>query len=351
MTSVVAINQKAITVRELMKPLAPVLSAESVTELAVTRPGGVWANTCGAWQWHDLPILSYKHLHALANALAVYNGMPLRSILSVVLPDGERGQIVMPPACIDNTLSINIRKHAERAFSLAELEQQGVFSAVSDVGFNAYGEQRIAELLAATDMTRIDQREAELLSLKTQGRWREFLIKAVEHKRNIIISGKTGSGKTTFARSLTQVIPTHERVITIEDVHELKLDDHPNKVHLLYGNGSGRVSSQDALAACMRLSMDRILLAELRGDEAWDYVNSLNTGHPGSITTTHANNAIQTYERVASLVKKSPAGRDISLDMIRQLLWMTLDVVLYYENRQLREVFYDPMFAKSKIGG
>jgi len=74
----------------------------------------------------------------------------------------------------------------------------------------------------------------------------------------------------------------------------------------MYGAGSGRVSSQDALAACMRLSMDRILLAELRGDEAWDYVNSLNTGHPGSITTTHANNAIQTYERVASLVKNLP---------------------------------------------
>jgi len=349
MTSAAAIDQKALTVRELMKPFAPMLAAESVTELAVTGPGGVWANTCGAWQWHDIPALTYRHLHALVNALAVYNSMPLRSILSVVLPDGERGQIMMPPACIDNTLSINIRKHAERAFSLAELEQQGVFSAVSDVGFNAYGEPRIAELLDATDMTRIDQREAELLRLKTQGRWREFLIKAVEHKRNIIISGKTGSGKTTFARSLTQVIPLHERVITIEDVHELKMDNHLNKVHLLYGNGNGRVSSQDTLAACMRLSMDRILLAELRGDEALDYLNSLNTGHPGSITTTHANNAIHTYERVASLVKKSPAGRDISLEMIRQLLWMTLDVVLYYENRQLREVFYDPIFAKEKV--
>lgn len=351
MTSDAGIDPKAITVRELMKPLAAVLAADAVTELAVTRAGGVWANTGGAWEWHDVPSLSHEHLHALANALAVYNGMPLRSILSVVLPGGERGQIVMPPACIDNTLSINIRKHAQRAFSLADLEQQGVFDQVGDVGFNTYGEQRIAELMTATDMTRIDAREAELLRLKGAGRWREFLTKAVEHKRNIIISGKTGSGKTTFARSLTQVIPTHERVVTIEDVHELKLDDHPNKVHLLYGTGSGRVSSQDALAACMRLSMDRILLAELRGDEAWDYVNSLNTGHPGSITTTHANNSIQTYERVASLVKKSPAGRDISIDMIRQLLWMTLEVVLYYENRQLREVFYDPVFAKSKLAG
>lgn len=95
--------------------------------------------------------------------------------------------------------------------------------------------------------------------------------------------------------------------------------------------------------------MDRILLAELRGDEAWDYLTSLNTGHPGSITTTHANNAIQTYERVASLVKKSPAGHDIAIDMIRQLLYTTLEVVLYYKDRTLKEVFYDPSFSKSKL--
>lgn len=349
MNSVVGIDKKATTVRELMKPLAPVLAGPDVTELAVTRAGGVWANTRGAWVWHDVPQLTHEHLYALANALAVYNGMPLRSILSVVLPDGERGQVVTPPACIDNTLSINIRKHAARAFSLAELEDQGVFSAVNDVSFNRFTAERIDALRHATDMTRIDDREAELLHLKSENKWREFLVKAVQYKRNIIISGKTGSGKTTFARSLTQVIPTDERVITIEDVHELKLDDHPNKVHLLYGSVTGRVSSQESLAACMRLSMDRILLAELRGDEAWDYLNSLNTGHPGSITTTHANNAIQTYERVASLVKKSPAGRDISIDMIRQLLYTTLEVVLYYENRRLKEVFYDPAFSKSKL--
>lgn len=108
-------------------------------------------------------------------------------------------------------------------FFLTELEDQGVFSAVNDVSFNRYTAERINALCNATDMTRIDGEEAELLHLKSEMRWREFLIKAVEYKRNIIISGKTGSGKTTFARSLTQVIPTHERVVTIEDVHELKL--------------------------------------------------------------------------------------------------------------------------------
>lgn len=349
MNSVVSFDKKAVTVRELMKPLAPFLAPAEVTELAVTRAGGVWANTRGAWVWHDVPDLSYEHLYALANALAVYNGMPLRSILSVILPDGERGQVVTPPACIDNTLSINIRKHAARAFSLEEMEAQGVMAATRDVSFNRFSADRIKDLLSAADMTRIDEREAELLHLKEEGRWREFLTKAVEYKRNIIISGKVGSGKTTFARSLTQAIPAHERIVTIEDVHELKLDDHPNKVHMLYGSGSGRVSSKDALAACMRLSMDRILLAELRGDEAWEYINSLNTGTPGSITTTHANNAIQTYERVASLVKGSATGRDMASDMIRQLLYTTLEVVLYYENWQLKEVFYDPAFSKSKL--
>lgn len=349
MTSVVSIDSRALTVRELMKPLAAIMEPVEVTELTVNRPGEAWANTRGAWVRHAVPTLTQQHLQSLANALAVYNGMPLRSILSVVLPGGERGQVVTPPACLDGTLSISIRKHATKAFTLEELETGGVFEGTQDVAFNRLSHDRIEAQRHVTDMTRLDDREAELLHLKNEGRWREFLIQCVRYKRNVIISGKTGSGKTTFARSLIQYIPTDERIITIEDVHELKLEAHPNAVHLLYGKGSGRVSSEDALASCMRQSPDRILLAELRGNEAWDYINSLNTGHPGSITTTHANNAIQTYERVTSLVKKSEAGRDISIDLIRQLLYTTLEVVLYYENRRLKEVFYDPIFSKSKL--
>lgn len=349
MSSVVSIDMRALTVRELMKPLAAIMEPVEVTELTVNRAGEVWANTRGAWVRHAVEGLTHTHLASLANALAVYNGLPLVSILSVVFPDGERGQIVTPPACLDGTLSISIRKHATNAFSLEELEAGGVFEGTQDVAFNLLSFDRIEAQRHVTDMTRLDEKEAELLSLKQEGKWREFLIQAVRYKRNIIISGKTGSGKTTFARSLIQYIPMDERIITIEDVHELKMESHPNKVHLLYGKGSGRVSSEDALASCMRQSPDRILLAELRGNEAWDYINSLNTGHPGSITTTHANNAIQTYERVTSLVKKSEAGRDIGIDLIRQLLYTTLEVVLYYENRRLKEVFYDPIFSKSKL--
>ncbi|RCL02096.1 MAG: ATPase CpaF [Candidatus Tokpelaia sp. JSC189] len=99
----------------------------------------------------------------------------------------------------------------------------------------------------------------------------------------------------------------------------------------------------------MRLSPDRIFLAELRRNEAWEYLNSLNTGHPGSITTTHANNALQTFEHVATLIKKSEVGRQLEMKMIKLVLYTTIDVILFFKNRKLIEVFYDPVFIKSKL--
>lgn len=167
----------------------------------------------------------------------------------------------------------------------------------------------------------------------------------------MIIIGKTGSGKTTFARSLIEKVPVTERVITIEDVHELILPSHSNCVHMLYGTGTGRISANEWLAACMRLSPDRIFLAELRGNEAWSWLNSLNslnTGHPGAITTAHASNALGTFDRIVSLIKVSEIGRHHDVDLLKHTIYTTLDVILYFENRKLIEVFYDPIFAKSK---
>lgn len=337
------------TVRQLMRPLDVLLAPENVTEVMMNRPGEVWAMTDGEWVRHAVPALTLGKMESLANAIAVFNGMTLQSILSVVLPDGQRGQIVMPPACIDGMMALAIRKHSLRTFTLEEMDKGGVFEKVTDVSFNKPDAARVEALTHASDMTRLDEHEAELLRLKAEGRWGEFLTTAVRSMRNIIVSGKTGSGKTTFARALVQKIPTHERILTIEDVHELILENHPNKFHMLYGKGQGRSPSVDILAANMRLSPDRILLAELRGDEAWDYVSSLNTGHPGSITTTHANSATNTYERVAGMVKNSPTGRDLPIEMIRQVLYTTLDVIVYYKNRRVQEIFYDPIFAKSKL--
>ena len=133
-----------------------------------------------------------------------------------------------------------------------------------------------------------------------------------------------------------------DRLLTIEDVHELFLPNHPNRVHMIYGKGAGRMSATECIEATMRSSPDRIFLSELRGPEAWDYLNALNTGHPGSVTTTHANSARDTFERVALLVKQSAAGNQMDIDTIRRYLFSTLDISLYFANYKLTQVYFNP---------
>lgn len=339
------------TLRQLMRPLLPFLDDPKVTEVGINRPGEVLTKTFDGWQFHEVETLSASYLRSLANAVIVYNGIQPKSRVSVIYPDGQRGEIVLPPAVIDGTVAFAIRKHSMVVKTTAELEAEGAFAEFVDVSFNRPTEQECAELLAVQDFNRLEPFEADLLRLKREGTIRQFLESCVLHKRNIVIAGKTGSGKTTFARSLIEVVPVSERIITIEDVHELFLHNHPNRVNMLYGYGTGRLTADECLTACMRLSPDRIFLAELRGNEAWEYLNSLNTGHPGSITTTHANNALQTFERIATLIKKSDVGRQYDMDMIKHVLHTTIDVVLYFKDRKLVEVFYDPIFSKSRMAG
>ncbi len=341
--------KKDQAVLQLLRPLSKYLDAPEVTEVTINRPAEVWTKTFKGWEAYQVDELNASYLQALANAIVVFNGVQPKSIVSVVLPGGQRGQIVMPPACIDGTLSLSIRKHSMVVKTLDELNDEGAFDNFTDVSFNHPSPEEVSQLLTRNDFTRLEPFESELLQLKRDGHIRDFLEQCVLHKRNLVIAGKTGSGKTTFARSLIEKVPTDERIVTIEDVHELFLDNHPNRVHMLYGYGAGRVTADECLASCMRQSPDRIFLAELRGNEAWEYLNSLNTGHTGSITTTHANNALQTFERIATLVKKSDVGRQLDMEMIKLVLYTTIDVVLFFKDRKLVEVFYDPIFAKSKM--
>ena len=335
-------------VLHLLQPFRPFLDDAAVTEISLCRAGEVWARGRTGWTRHEIAELNTAHLRALVTAIAVLNGVAPRSVNYVVLPGGERGTIVLPPAVIDGTLSFLIRKHMAVVKSLEDLDGEGVFAACRDVSFNIPDEAECARLVATHDMTRLESVEAELLALKRNGMFRAFLENAILAKRNIVVSGKTGSGKTTLARALIEKVPTAERLVTIEDVHEFLLPNHPNRVHMLHGTGAGRVPAAECLAACLRQSPDRIFLAELRGAEAWDYLNSLNTGHPGSITTVHANSAVQAFERVATLVKASEAGRVLDMDAIRLVLRATIDVVLYMEDRRVVELFYDPLFARAE---
>ncbi|MGO3743922.1 MAG: P-type DNA transfer ATPase VirB11 [Alcaligenes aquatilis] len=320
---------RAIAVRTFLRPLSRHLEDPDVTEIAIVRAGELYTRVRGAWVLHECPPLTYPHLEAVTTALAAYNHMARSPIQSVILPDGERGQIVQPPACIDGTLAINIRKHAQVALSLEELLAQGAFSAVQDAGAG-----HSADGLSQTDQT--------LMTLKTAGDIPRFLHEAILARKNLVISGATGSGKTTFARSLIDRVPVGERLVTIEDVHELILPRHRNRVHLMYGGARGRVSATDSLAACMRLSPDRIFLAELRGPETWDYLAALNTGHPGSVTTTHANGAADAFDRLAMLIKQSSTGGNLNLPTIQTFLRQTVDIVLHFERFRLKELWFEP---------
>jgi type IV secretion system protein VirB11 len=329
----------------------PFLGDREVSELAVNRPLEVWTQAGSGWRRHEVPELTAEHLSAMATALAVYNGLPAASMLSVILPGGERGQVVREPACVTGFTPFAIRKHAPSSWTLEDLAARGAFGPTRDVSFHKPTREEAERLLLAGGAVRLEGSEVELLALKRDGAFLEFCRAAVLTRRNFVIAGKTFSGKTTLARALIAEVPASERIVTIEDVHELDLPGHPNRVPLLCGEGEGRESAAACLASSLRLSPDRIFLAELRGSEAWEYVMGLNTGHPGSVTTTHANSAVQAFERVASLVKNSEVGRGLELAEVRRVLHTTLDVVLFMSDRKVTEIFYDPIFMRDELRG
>jgi type IV secretion system protein VirB11 len=309
---------------EYLKPLRSLLDGD-VTEVCVNRPGEAWTESREGWKRYQIDmdgsrLMQLARLIATANKKAISEHTP---ILSAALPTGERVQIVIPPAAAQ--ISITIRKPSEIDKTLEELEAEGSFDQ------------------AETGVSGLKEFEIQLQELLKAGEIRRFLELAVATHRNLLICGKTGSGKTTITRSLSGIIPKHERLITIEDVHELFLRDHPNKVHLFYGRDQKEgVNAKQALASCLRMKPDRILLAELRGDESWDYIKSINTGHPGSITTMHANGAFEAFDQLTALVKDSPSGAHLDTTHIRQRLISTIDVVLFYSRWKLKEVWFDP---------
>src|SRR5699024_3645336 len=196
-----------------------------------------------------------SYLKRLTNTLLHWNGLAPRPINNVLLPDGERGIICWPPAVLEGTVLIAIRKHLSVDKSLEELQDEGRFASTrqrkrEDVEALEPFEEHLLELLASNDLV-------------------QFFREAVRTKRNIAVSGKTGSGKSTFTRTLLQEVPHNERVLLMEDVHEVESPHLDEIGYMMYGDTEGRVPARECLKACMRLSPDRIFMTELRDDAAW----------------------------------------------------------------------------------
>ena len=318
----------------MLRALRPILSDCEVTELCINRPGEAYVETREGWRALPLPFATFEWCQSLARLVANSTRQRIDAespLLSAALPGGERIQIVLPPATTAGTVAITIRRSADEIWTLAELEQRGLFRSTRRAS-------------GAPDDT-----EAELVRRLQARDHQGFLRLAVEQRRNILVSGPTGSGKTTFTKALIREIPSDERLITIEDARELVLDRHANHVRLFYSKddqGLARVTPKQLLESCLRMKPDRILLAELRGEEAFDYLRSVNSGHPGSITSIHAASAELAFEQLVLLVKQSRAGQELAREEIKHLLYLLIDVVVQFgiEHRQrcIQEIWYDP---------
>src|SRR6267378_2740641 len=223
------------------------------------------------------------------------------------------------------------RRRSDEVWSIGELAQRGIF--------------RTTRRSSAT----LDETERELLKLLSSQQYEAFMRLAVAARKNILVSGPTGSGKTTWTKALIREIPPDERLVTIEDAQELVLDRHANHVRLFYskdGQGLARVTPKQLLESCLRMKPDRILLAELRAEEAFDYLRNVNSGHPGSITSVHATSAELAFEQLVLLVKLNPGGRELARQDIKSLLYLLIDVVIQFgverHERFIKEIWFDP---------
>lgn len=298
-----------VYLRSYLAPLDPWLEREDVTDLIVNRAGELWIETSGgASERIAVPALTEQMLTRLARQIAGASAQGVnreRPLLSASLPDGARVQIIAPPAT-RHGLALAIRKHVISDMSVGELAETGMFAPFER---EPADDGCLDALLAAGDSA-------------------GFLVEAVRRRKTIIVSGGTSSGKTTLLNALMKEMPVHERLIVIEDAPEIRLD-HPNALGLIAVRGEAgeaRVDAEDLLQATLRMRPDRILLGELRGKEAFAFLRAVNTGHPGSITTVHADSPQGAIDQIAMMALLG--GLEIGWESIRAYVRSVVDIIV-----------------------
>ncbi len=339
-----------------LRLIAPFLADPDVQEIAVNRPGEVWLWKRGVWVREIVTALDYSALDAIGANLANYVSKPFNrehTSLSGHLPTGERIEMTHPPTAPEDTFYLNVRKHAIAAFPHARLVRDNYYAQTKhDYALSMSPERR------AFYANHISEDEQKLWDLASSRQWEAFAEQAVALYQNIVVSGATGSGKTSYIRSLIELIDPSDRLITVEDTPEMPLTNHPNNNALFYrkqSEGEG-ASAEDVVHSCMRKTPTRVILAELRGPEAMFYLSGvLSSGHPGGLTTTHANTTRDAYVRLALLIKSSTTGQGIDLATIQNMLHMTVNIVIQLKfekatgRRFVPSIYYDPMYRLSLL--
>ena len=308
-----------------LAPFAGHLARADVTDIYINGPGELWIETLGGEiERHAAPELTEALLLRLARQVAAVTAQGIsreHPILSATLPTGERVQVVIPPAT-RGSIAIAIRKHGVSGLVLEDYRASGAFDRV-DMATAAEAEAR----------PRMDAMGSDPMTL---------LRDAVKARRNILISGGTSSGKTTFLNALLKEVPLEERLILIEDTPELQIAQE-NAVGLITARsklGEADVSAEDLLIASLRMRPDRIILGEIRGHEAGTFLRAVNTGHPGSLTTIHADSPIRAIDQLALLVLHT--GIRMGWEDVVTYVKRSLDLIVQLkrgpEGRMIRQI-------------
>jgi type IV secretion system protein VirB11 len=302
-----------------LSALSPWLTRDDVTDVLINRPGEVWIETThGELSRIPAPQVTEIVLSRLAQQIAAASHQGVNRehpLLSASLPDGGRVQIIAPPATRSG-MALAIRKHVISDLSLDDLASMGLFAQTGAPGSPRRGERdlKLAALLKIVDLA-------------------GFLKLAVRCRKTIVISGGTSTGKTTLLNALVREIDPAERLIAIEDAPEIRLD-RANAVGLIAvrgDQGEARVDADDLLRASLRMRPDRILLGELRGPEAFAFLRAVNSGHPGSITTVHADSPEGALDQIALLAMT--AGLDLGWAKIQAYVRRVIDVIVQLDRR------------------
>ena len=275
-------------------PLERLLTDDSVTEIMVNGPFDVWVERQGRLYETTMRFNDDSHLRRIINKMVAQVGRRIDESSPMVdarLPDGSRVNAIIPPLSLSGPL-VTIRK---------------------------FGNTR----LTLNDMVRIGTVTTETA---------EFLQRCVRAELNVLISGGTGTGKTTLLNALSAAIPDTDRIVTIEDAAELKLNQrHVLRLEARPKNieGEGEIPIRELVRNALRMRPDRIVIGEVRSAEALDMLQAMNTGHDGSLTTVHSNSPRDGLSRVETMVLM--AGFDLPLRAIRQQIASALDLIIHLE--------------------
>lgn len=294
---------------------------KEITEIVINKFGQIFYEDSTGFHIgtdEECARVTQANCERFANAVATSCSQQLdeqNPILGTTLPSDERIQIVIPPSVDKNQFSITIRKPMSKSLTLEQYQESGFFS----------------EIVIGEHIPQIDFDLATMLDKKDYLGF--FRLAVASGLKNIAIAGATGSGKTTFMKACFNEIPEWERLITIEDVRELFSDKHDNIVNLLYPSeatpDSKNVTPARLLKSCLRMKPDRILLAELRAGEAFDYINAISSGHGGSITSLHAGSKDEVIRRLTLMTLQNETGSRLPYDTAKSIIEDTIDIIVH----------------------